>query len=132
MSEMSPDQRRKALVAQRRVHEVIRRTVHSEIPAQQMSILYLVNENEGITHGEIAQRLTMPQATVSRNVSKLSTKLVEGRDRNLIDVGYGLLKNRDDIVDPRRNAVYVTDKGREVLTKIAETFLEGCQAVTLH
>jgi len=105
-----------AIARQRRVHEAIRVLVHPEIPAQQMSILYLVAENEGITHGEIAKRLYMPQATVSRNVAKLAAKLVEDRSGKFVDTGYGLVRNVDDVVDPRRNAVFLTSKGQKVVT----------------
>jgi DNA-binding MarR family transcriptional regulator len=115
-----------AIACQRRVHETIRELIHQEIPAQQLSIFYLVAENEGITHGEIAKELRMPQATVSRNVAKLSSKMVEGRDRELVDVGYGLVENRDDIVDPRRNAVYTTPKGQEVLKAVAKAVATNC------
>jgi DNA-binding MarR family transcriptional regulator len=115
-----------AIRTQRRIHETIREKIHPEIPAQQLSIFYLVAENEGITQGEISKHLNMPQATVSRNVLKLASKLVEDRKGNFVDTGYGLVENRDDIVDPRRNAVYTTPKGQEVLKAIARVVATNC------
>ena len=115
-----------AIECLRKIHEVVRDQIHPEIPAQQMSIFYLVAANEGITHGEIAKTLSMPQATVSRNVAKLATKLEEDRNKNFVDVGYGLLVNRDDVVDPRRHAVFTTPKGQDVLKKIADAVTLNC------
>jgi DNA-binding MarR family transcriptional regulator len=115
-----------AIACQRRVHETIRELIHAEIPAQQLSILYFVAENEGVTQGEIAKALHMPQATVSRNVAKLAVKLEENRDRKFVDTGYGLVVNRADVVDSRRLAVYLTPKGQEVLKSVAKAVATNC------
>jgi DNA-binding MarR family transcriptional regulator len=116
----------RAIACQRRVHEEIREQIHREIPAQQLSILYYVAENEGAPQGEIAKALHMPQATVSRNVAKLAIKMEENRQNQLVDTGYGLLVNRTDTIDPRRLCVFLTPKGQEVLKAIAKAVLANC------
>ena len=116
----------RAIGCQRRVHEEIRDLIHSEIPAQQLSILYYVAENEGAPQGEIAKALQMPQATVSRNIAKLAVKMEENREKKLVDTGYGLLVNRNDTADPRRLCVFLTPKGQEVLKSIAKAVLNNC------
>jgi len=99
-----------------RVQEMIRKELGGDYAPQQLSILVLVSLREGITHTEIANVLNMPQGTVSRNVSKLALR----RSRNGGNlVGYGLVENREDLVyDPRRKAVYLTEKGKELMDKI--------------
>ena len=116
----------RVIACQRRVHEEIRDLIHAEIPAQQLSILYYVAENESATQGEIAKALHMPQATVSRNVAKLANKMEENRQKQSVDTGYGLLVNRNDTIDPRRLCVFLTPKGQEVLKAIAKAVLTNC------
>jgi DNA-binding MarR family transcriptional regulator len=116
----------RVIACQRRVHEEIRDLIHAEIPAQQLSILYYVAENESATQGEIAKALHMPQGTVSRNVAKLANKMEENRQKQSVDTGYGLLVNRNDTIDPRRLCVFLTPKGQEVLKAIAKAVLTNC------
>ena len=103
----------------RTVVEFIRKEVNPEFPIQQLSVLLLVAEEEGITQTEISQILSMPQATVSRNVAKLGNKVVQ-RDGKSKMIGYGLVENRQDVVhDPRRLAVYLTDKGKKFIKDLS-------------
>ena len=69
----------------------------------------------------------MPQGTVSRNIAKLGSKLVREAKSQYRDIGYGLVVNRDDAVDPRRNAVYLTSKGKQLKAEVAQTFAAACQ-----
>lgn len=104
-------------------HNKVRELVHPEIPAQQLAILYLVAQRPGITHTEIGTILEMPQGTVSRNVQKLAIKVVEKVRGPAETYGYGLVENRPDYrTDPRRNAVYLTKKGEQVIADLIKLF----------
>ena len=91
--------------------ESIRRELGGDYAPQQLSILLLCSINEGITHPDLAQHLRMPQPTVSRNVKKLQQ-------------GYKFVMNRDEVSSgARRNAVYLTDKGKAFVNRI-KTMIE--------
>lgn len=90
------------------------RTVHREMPAQQVAMLLLVAQQPGITMPELGEKLDMPQGSVSRNVASLSKF-------------QGLNKPGDDLVvadelpeDRRVKTVTLTRKGERVVAKLAE------------
>ena len=86
--------------------ESIRRELGGDYAPQQLSILLLCSVNEGITHPDLAQYLNMPQPTVSRNVRKL-------------ELGYEFVLKRDEVsAGTRRNAVYLTEKGKAFVKRI--------------
>ena len=89
--------------------------VHKDIAMPQLTILLLVAENEGISSPEISEWLDMPQGTVSRNVIKLSHKLVQNAKGEWRQVGYDLVETRPDIHETRRHSVYLTKKGKQVI-----------------
>jgi DNA-binding MarR family transcriptional regulator len=97
-----------------KVMEFIRKEFGRKYAPQQLSFLMLVSLRGGITHNEIALKLQMPQASVSRNVTKLASGTT-----GYSGVGYGLVENRpDEVFDSRRNAVWLTPNGEEFVAKI--------------
>jgi DNA-binding MarR family transcriptional regulator len=108
----------------KKVIEFVRKEIFSELPLQQLAMLLLVHEREGISQGEISKLMGMPQATVSRNIARLSRKQIRG-DRGQVEwVGYGLVENRIDPVETRQYQVFLTDKGTQFMAKLEQVLAE--------
>ena len=97
----------------RNVINFIRREIYLDFPLPQLEVLLLVIENEGISQTDISKKLNMSQASVSRNVAKLSSKVIKNEDGSYRKVGYGLLENRPDAIESRSYNVFLTDKGKQ-------------------
>lgn len=121
-SSASPVLQKKLAAAMQTIHEKIRELIHPEIPAQQLAIYLLVMGEPGLSQSEIAQRLQMPQGSVSRNIAKLSQK-IQMRGRRQVDTGYGLVVNEPDPTETRRHLVFPTDHGRNVFAELTECAL---------
>lgn len=108
----------------RKVIEFVRKEIFSELPLQQLDMLLLVHEREGIPQGEISKVMGMPQATVSRNIARLARRQIRG-DRGQVEwVGYGLVENRIDPVETRQYQVFLTDKGTQFMAKLEQVLAE--------
>lgn len=89
-----------------------------DIPLQQLRLLLMVALNPGITQTELTERLELHQATISRNVKKMSEDHIITEDGTVRTVGWGLLQTRQDTrFDSRRLAVFLTKRGERVLMK---------------
>jgi DNA-binding MarR family transcriptional regulator len=98
--------------------ELFRNEVFNELPLQQMYMLLLVMDNEVINQQDFQDLISMPAGSVSRNLAKLGSKIVEDRDGNMVDVGYGLIQIYPDPTDPKKNTVHLTKKGKEFADKL--------------
>ena len=96
----------------------IREVIHKDIAFPQLTIFLIVAENEGITQGELADRLKIPKGTVSRNVLKLGDLLVEDSKGVWKQKGYGLVEQIPDSYDSRANACYLTKHGKSVFNAL--------------
>jgi arginine repressor len=85
--------------------KIVSDEVFNELPLQQLRMFLMVVEEEGIG---------VPAGTVSRNLAKLGSKVVEDRDGQMKDVGYGLLNVYPDPTDPKKNTVHLTEKGKQL------------------
>jgi len=84
-----------------------------ELPIQQLQVFVLVALNEGTT-GTALQSLTgMTQASMTRNVNALLKYAGQGRE------GLAWLEWRPDPKDLRSRPLYLTEKGRGILERIA-------------
>jgi len=102
---------------------VIAREIKFDIPLQQLRLLLLVAANPGITQTELGELLNLHQATISRNVKKMSTFLVEKDGGGFAHVGWGLLKTSQDTrFDSRRLACFLSDRGSEIIHTLNKTF----------
>ena len=85
-----------------------------EMPTQQLQVFVLVALDEGTTAKSIQEATGMSQAAVGRNVNALLKYAGQGRE------GLAWVEWRADPKDLRSRPLYLSEKGREVLTKIAE------------
>jgi DNA-binding MarR family transcriptional regulator len=93
--------------------------INEDLALQQLLLLFAVANKEGITHTELAKIYNMSQAAVSRNIGKLALKRFRDPVTNAeVESGYDLVVNKDDIYEPRRFSVYLTDKGKDVIRKL--------------
>jgi len=91
-----------------------------DLPVQQLEMFLQIAEEEGISQVDLVDRIGMLQGTVSRNVQRLSHKLVENTKGEFKNIGYGLIESRLT-GEGRRESLHLTPKGRAVyndLTKI--------------
>lgn len=93
----------------------IRKEINEEIPVQQILLLTLVAENEGVTQHQLSIDIGMPNGTVSRNIKTLSQYLDKSGPGPVKLKGYDLLESRRDLADRHRMAVYLTSKGKHVM-----------------
>ena len=98
--------------------ELIDAEIFAELPAQQMMMLFIVAENEGVDQQDLQKLLGVPAGTVSRNLARLSSKVVTGLNGKQGDIGYGLLDVRPHPTDPKSNQVFLSQKGLSFLQKL--------------
>jgi len=75
-----------------------------------------MNEVKQITQTEIADRMKLPQGSVSRHLAKLTIRRTinpESKSLAYLEYGLGYCECRPDPYEPRKLAVYLTKKGKE-------------------
>lgn len=100
--------------------EMLRKQVKKDMPSQHISLLLKVSQNPGVTMPELCALLEMPQGTLSRNVKSLSS-YVDRSERISQVKGLGLLYTEQGEINRHARVVYLTDKGRSVVTELACT-----------
>lgn len=73
-----------------------------------VTVLKVVNENEGVNQNAICSILNEDKITVSKAVKRLSTD--------------GYIEKIKSIEDKRNSLIFITDKGREIREKLMEIF----------
>ena len=71
-------------------------------------VLHVLWKNEGITHSELATRSSVQPATITNAIKRMEKA--------------GLVERRRDTEDERVSRVYLTDAGRDIRSKVEETF----------
>lgn len=90
------------------------RDMDSDMPVVQMSVLFHVAMNEGVTQREICAALSLPTSTTSRSVASLSEVHRLGKP------GLGLISWYDDPEDRRTKRLVLTPKGRTFIERISK------------
>lgn len=85
------------------------RTLDPDLPIQYALSLMTIAQNEGISIGELAERLGIAQSSASRNVAALS------RWHSFGKAGLDLVCAQEDPRERRRKIVTLTDRGRAFL-----------------
>lgn len=98
--------------------ELLRRSVKKDMPSQHISLLLTVSQHPGITMPELCRALDMPQGTLSRNVKLLGRYLAHENGVAKVE-GLGLLYAEQDTANRHARAVYLTEKGRQVVAELA-------------
>ena len=98
--------------------EGFRARIDRALPSQQISLLLTVARQPGITMSELVEVLRMPQGSVSRNVKSLAQFCVRSRWGQLKPAGYDLLTTRPSDENPKKLAVFLTQKGEEIIAEI--------------
>lgn len=91
------------------------RTLDPDLPIQYALSFMTIAQSEGISIGELAERLGIAQSSASRNVAALSKWHSFGK------AGLDLVQAQEDPRERRRKIVTLTDKGR--------AFLEDLRAI---
>ena len=94
-----------------RVLEAFRK-LDPDLPIQYALSFMTVAQNEGISIGELADRLGIAQSSASRNVAALS------RWHSFGKAGFDLVSAQEDPRERRRKIVALTDKGRAFLDEL--------------
>jgi len=82
------------------------RTLDPDLPIQYALSFITIAQNEGMSIGELAERLGIAQSSASRNVAALS------RWHSFGKAGFDLVQAQEDPRERRRKVVTLTDKGR--------------------
>ncbi|ALG70363.1 MarR family transcriptional regulator [Azospirillum thiophilum] len=85
------------------------RKLDPDLPIQYALSFMTIAQSEGISIGELAERLGIAQSSASRNVAALS------RWHSFGKAGLDLVQAQEDPRERRRKIVTLTDKGREFL-----------------
>ena len=87
------------------------RKVDSEFPLQYSICLAQISMQEGMSLTELANKMDLGLSTVSRIVGALSKYRQNGNP-------YGLIELKISPEERRKKAIFLTDKGRDVLAQI--------------
>lgn len=88
------------------------RSLDPDLPIQYALSFLTIAQNEGISIGELAERLGIAQSSASRNVAALS------RWHSFGKAGLDLVESQEDPRERRRKIVSLTDKGRAFLEEM--------------
>lgn len=91
------------------------RSLDPDLPIQYALSFLTIAQNEGISIGELAERLGIAQSSASRNVAALS------RWHSFGKAGLDLVQSQEDPRERRRKIVTLTENGR--------AFLESLRAI---
>lgn len=98
----------------KRALALVRTKVNPDMTLNQLCVYLEVLNDNGVSQTDIAKLLDMPQASVSRNVKKLSLSARTGERGKVETYGMNLVENRPDQIESRRNAVWLTKFGEEI------------------
>lgn len=101
------------------VVKFIRETVCRELPIQQLHILLVVANQEGITSTELCKELDMQSGSLSRNMKMLSRFSERNADGGMVVSGHDLIDPRVDLYNRKMLAYYLTSKGRQFVNNIS-------------
>lgn len=91
------------------------RQQNAEMPMQQADVLLAIARKPGLTMAELAEECDMAQSSCSRNVAALSEYHRLGKP------GLGLVEAVIDPREPRRRAIFLTQKGKVFVTELMRT-----------
>jgi DNA-binding MarR family transcriptional regulator len=100
------------------------RQLDPDMPIQYALSFLTIAEHEGLSMGDLAQRLGIAQSSASRNIAALSKWHSFGKE------GHDLVAAEEDPRERRRKIVRLTPKGRRLVAAL-ETILAGGAPVTL-
>lgn len=86
-------------------------TLHDQLSLPQLTCLFAIAAEPGLSVNELAQRTGLPQATASRHVSTLLGRYQEIQH----DVPSPLIAQQISSANPRRRSLHLTPSGRNLL-----------------
>ncbi len=95
------------------------RTLDPDLPIQYALSFLTLAQNEGLSMGELAQRLAIAQSSASRNIAALSDWHSFGKP------GLGLVEAREDPRERRRKRVSLTAKGHAFVHRLTALMAEN-------
>ena len=84
---------------------------HEQLRPRQLMLLATIAEEPGLSQTELADRIGVTPAAMSRNMDSMGS--AGRRDRE--GPGLGWITSQDDPADDRPNRVYLTDEGQRIL-----------------
>lgn len=94
--------------------DIIRNALHADMPVQTILVFLHVARWPGITMKELAQRLNMAQATMSRNVALLGRYYRQGSG------GHDVIEATEDPLARHRKNCYLTPKGQLLINQLKQ------------
>lgn len=104
-----------------------RDTIYRDLPVQHLLLFLTVVEEPGVTMTALADKLEIPQGTVSRNVKALSLYLRDPTEAEIKaglkqkkKCGYDLLRVEPDMYNRKMFAVYPTANGMSMAKELVD------------
>ena len=88
------------------------REQQSDMPMQMTDVLLVIARRPGLTMAELSEEVDLAQSSCSRNVATLSEYHRLGKP------GLGLVEAIIDPREPRRRAIFLTQKGKVFVTQL--------------
>lgn len=88
------------------------------IRSGQHDFFYVISLKEGISQKELSEWLYISKSTTAKAVKNL--------------IAHGYIRKEKDMDDKRYDRLYLTEKGREISSRMNETFMEVVEITTRH
>ena len=104
----------------------VRTHLNKDIALSHLAIFLEVCLHEGITMAYLAEKLDLPQASVSRSTKELCKyveKDLKTGEKKLL--GYDLIRTEPDLEERRRLVLFLTPKGKQIKESLEKYLEEG-------
>ena len=105
--------------------ELFKDQVFRELRVQELYMILLAIENEGISLKEFRKLMGLPPGSVSRNIRKLGLTMQQELDGQWRDTGYELVEVYRPSTGPKLKRVYLTERGKQFAKRLQEVLSTG-------
>lgn len=98
--------------------QFVREEIYEEFTLRQLCLLLYVAQHEGETQMELAASLNISEGVISKNIKMMCISGKRDSEGKMVLKGHGLLDIRPDIWDRKRNACFLSAKGKTVIAGI--------------
>jgi DNA-binding MarR family transcriptional regulator len=105
--------------------ELFRNEIFRELPLQQLYMILLAIENQGISLKDFRKLVGLPSGSVSRNIRKLGLTMQQDLDGKWKDTGYELVEVYRPSTGPKLKRVYLTERGKQFAEKLHQVLSGG-------
>jgi len=105
--------------------ELFRNEIFRELPLQQLYMILLAIENDGISLKDFRKLVGLPSGTVTKNIKKLGLEMRQDLEGKWKDAGYGLVEVYRPSTGPKIKKLYLTERGKQFAEKLLGVLSTG-------